>query len=238
VNLLLFEPGERVDEHRVRIGGERLRHLREVFRAAPGHRLAVGEIGGLLGSGVVAALTADHALLEIELHQPPPPRLPLAVVLALPRPKMLRRLLRAVAEFGVAELCLLHTARVEKSFWQSDLLAPAAIRGFLLQGAAQARDTRLPEVSLARRFRPFAEDRLPGLARGRRALVAHPGNYPPCPVGADSPTLLLVGPEAGFTDFEIDLAAAAGCRPVSLGARTLRVETALVAALGRLGTPP
>ena len=152
-------------------------------------------------------------------------------------PKMLRRLLRAVAEFGVSDVVLVNGERVEKSFWQSDLLTDTALREYCLAGAAQGRDTRLPAVTLRRRFRPFAEDELPALCAGRRALVAHPGAAVSCPASPAGPLLLAIGPEAGFNDFEVGLLQAAGCLPVTLGPRTLRVETALVAALGRLGAP-
>jgi len=237
MNLLLFHSDEREDDDRVRIRGRRARHLREVFAASPGHELPVGELGGRLGRGTVLSLGDDDALLAVTLERDPPPRLPLALVLALPRPKMLRRLLRAVAEFGVSELYLMNSERVEKSFWQSELLAEPALTDYLSAGAAQARDTRLPVVALRRRFRPFVEDELPALCRGRQALLAHPGPYPPCPASPVGPLLLTVGPEAGFNDFEVALLERAGCRPVSLGVRTLRVETALVAALGRLAAP-
>lgn len=234
MNLLLFESGEREGNDRVRLRGPRLQHLREVWRARPGHRVAIGEIGGRLGTATLLAIDERSALLAVELDREPPPRLPLTLVLALPRPKMLRRLLRASAEFGVETLLLVNCERVEKSYWQSELLAPASLRAFLLAGAAQARDTRLPSLRLARRFRPFAEDELPALCAGREALLAHPGPFPPCPTDLQGPGLLAVGPEAGFNAFEVARLAGAGCRPVSLGARTLRVETALVAALGRL----
>ena len=237
MNLLLFDAAERESNDRVRIRGRRARHLREVFAAVPGHVLPVGEIGGRLGTATVLRLNGDDALLAVTLEREPPPRLPLVLVLALPRPKMLRRLLRAVAEFGVSDLVLINSERVEKSFWQSDLLDDAALRDYCLAGAAQARDTRLPAITLRRRFRPFAEDELPALCAGRRALLAHPGASLPCPASPAGPLLLAIGPEAGFNAFEAGLLEAAGCTPVSLGPRTLRVETALVAALGRLGAP-
>jgi 16S rRNA (uracil1498-N3)-methyltransferase len=43
--------------------------------------------------------------------------------------------------------------------------------------------------------------------------------------------LLMVGPEGGFTEKEADDARAAGCRPVSLGRRILRTETAALVGL-------
>jgi len=41
---------------------------------------------------------------------------------------------------------------------------------------------------------------------------------------------LLIGPEGGFTDDELQLARAKGATPISLGPRILRTETAAVVA--------
>lgn len=234
MNLLLFSDADRNDAGQVVVRGRQLRHLREVLGGRPGDRVRIGELGGRMGCGEILAVDADRALLAATLDQPPPPKLPLELVLALPRPKMLRRILRMVAECGVPQLHLINSYRVEKSYWQSPLLAATAMREYLLQGLEQARDTVLPEVACHRLFRPFTEDRLPGLCRGRRALVAHPGDHPPCPHGLERPTLLTVGPEGGFIPYEVDRLRAAGCEVVSLGSRILRVETAVASLLGRL----
>jgi RsmE family RNA methyltransferase len=233
VNILLFSASER-SGNEVCLTGPRLRHLREVQGLGTGSRLRVGELHGLLGHGEIVRMDAHEARLEVVLDTPPPPRLPLIVVLALPRPKMLRRILRTLAETGVQSLHLIHSEAVQKSYWQSDLLRTATLDGYLRSGLEQVRDTRPPEVSLHRRFRPFAEDLLPTLCAGRRALIAQPGAPTPCPAGTGAPALLMLGPEGGYSAFELQLATAAGCLPVSLGARVLRVETALGCALGRL----
>jgi len=135
---------------------------------------------------------------------------------------------------GVADIHLINSYRVEKSYWQSPLLAPDALRACLVQGLAQARDTLLPRVTCHRRFRPFVEDSLPPMVAGRRALLAHPGAYPPCPAGVDAEMLVVIGPEGGFIPYEVEKLQAAGCEVVSLGPRILRVETAVPALLGRL----
>jgi RsmE family RNA methyltransferase len=155
-------------------------------------------------------------------------------VLALPRPKMLRRILRNVAEFGVAELHLINSFRVEKSYWQSPVLAEHSIREYLLQGLEQCRDTRLPVVHCHQGFKPFVEDFLPGLIAGRRALLAHPGEHPPCPRDVAGDILLVIGPEGGFIPYEVQKLQDAGCEVISLGPRILRVENAIISVLGRL----
>jgi len=238
LNLLLFSAEDRLGPTRIRVQDRRLRHLLEVHRAQAGDRLRVGEIGGLVGDGEVLAIGDDSAELEIALRDPPPPKLPLTLVLALPRPKMLRRILRGATEMGVADIHLVNSYRVEKSYWQSPVLAPDALRACLLQGLAQARDTLLPPVTCHPRFKPFVEDSLPALVAGRRALLAHPGAYPPCPDGVDGEILAVVGPEGGFIPYEVDKLQVAGCEVVSLGPRILRVETAVPALLARLCRAP
>ena len=233
MNLLLFTPDELAADGTLRVGGRRLAHLQSVLQAQVGDRLRVGAIGGDRGHGTLLSVDAREARLQVVLDRPPPAPLDVTVVLALPRPKMLRRVLRSISELGVKELHLINSYRVEKSFWQSPLLEPPRLREYLLAGLEQAADTQLPHVQLHRRFRPFAEDLLPGVARGRAALLAHPAGATPFPSEPPQPALLAVGPEGGFIPFEVDMLCAAGCTAVSLGERTLRVETALPCALGR-----
>jgi len=234
VNLLLFTAADRLGEQRIRLADHRLQHLSQVLRARVGNEMRVGEVDGLTGSGRVLEIDAAQAILSIALDQAPPPKLPLCLVLALPRPKMLRRIIRTVAELGVAQLHLINSYRVEKSYWQTPALQADNLRGYLLQGLSQSRDTVLPQLRCHRRFKPFVEDVLPGLCKGRHALLAHPGEYRPCPRKLQRQTLLVIGPEGGFIPYEVEKLAAAGCKPVSLGPRILRVETALSALLGRL----
>ncbi|MEN5092702.1 16S rRNA (uracil(1498)-N(3))-methyltransferase [Pseudomonas protegens] len=234
MNLLLLEEADFIAADLVVLRDRRLTHMQEVHRVAVGDSLRVGRIGGLMGSARVLRLEPTEAELQITLDQPPPAKLPLTMVLALPRPKMLRRVLQTVAAMGVPRLVLVNSYRVEKSFWQTPFLEPEAIREQLILGLEQARDSVLPEVVIEKRFKPFVEDRLPALSAGTLGLVGHPGQYPPCPRGLDEPVTLAIGPEGGWIPYEIDLLAKAGLQPVQLGERILRVETAVTALLSRL----
>jgi RsmE family RNA methyltransferase len=236
MNLLLFSQQDRVDNNKIRIADFRLQHLREVLSADVGDSLRVGEINGLMGNAELLEQSSDEAILAVSLDQTPPPKVPLTLVLALPRPKMLRRILRTVAEMGVPELHLVNSSRVEKSYWQTPVLDEQLVEDYFLQGLMQSRDTVLPTLHLHKRFKPFVEDQLPALIGDQRALVAHPGDYPPCPVSENTPTLLVIGPEGGFIPYEVEKLQAAGCATVSLGPRILRVEnavTSLIATVGR-----
>ena len=147
---------------------------------------------------------------------------------------MLRRVLQTVSSMGVARLVLLNSYRVEKSFWQTPFLEPAAIREQLILGLEQARDTVLPEVIIEKRFKPFVEDHLPAMAAGTLGLVGHPGELPACPRAVEQAVTLAIGPEGGWIPYEVEKLTAAGLQPVQLGARILRVETAVTALLARL----
>lgn len=235
MNLLLLEERDFISEQRVRLSGRRLQHMREIHQANPGDSLRVGLLGGLMGSGRILSLTEQQAELEVSLDQPPPPKIPLTLLLAMPRPKMFRRILQHCASLGVAQIVLLNSYRVEKSFWQTPFLQPDSIRENLLLGLEQARDTILPELHIEKRFKPFVEDRLPELLGDSLGLVAHPGDYPPCPRAVDGAVTLAIGPEGGWIAYEVDKLIEAGLQPVQLGERILRVETAVTALVARLG---
>jgi RsmE family RNA methyltransferase len=234
VNLLLLEDGDFIAAGTVQLSGRRLKHLLEVHRVAVGDSLRVGRIGGLMGQGQVIQLDAHSATLEVSVDQPPPAKLPLTLLLALPRPKMLRRVLQTVSSMGVPRLILLNSYRVEKSFWQTPFLEPAAIREQLILGLEQSRDTVLPDVIIEKRFKPFVEDQLPAIAANTLGLVGHPGDYPSCPRAVEQPITLAIGPEGGWIPYEVEKLQQAGLQPVQLGERILRVETAVTALLARL----
>lgn len=237
MNLLLLDPGDFVSDGTVRLRGRRLAHVRGVLRPRIGDTLRVGVLGGRLGSARVAALSADELVLDPPaLGDAPPPRAGIDLLLAVPRPKALAKILPAVAALGVDRLVLLNAARVEKSYFGAGVLQPSSIDALLRLGLEQARDTVLPEVLVRPLFRPFVEDEAEALlAAATLRLVAHPPASLPCPGRAHaSRVAVAVGPEGGWVPFEIELLATRGFRPVSLGPRVLRVETVLPLLVGLL----
>jgi RsmE family RNA methyltransferase len=234
MNLLLLEQADFVAAGRVVLRDRRFTHMQDVHKVEVGDSLRVGLIDGLMGHAEVVRMEGHEAELSVTLDQPPPAKLPLTLILALPRPKMLRRVFQTLATMGVGKVVLVNSYRVEKSFWQTPFLEPAAIREQLILGLEQARDTVLPEVIIEKRFKPFVEDRLPGMAQGTLGLVGHPGAYPLCPRHLDEAVTLAIGPEGGWIPYEVDLLGKAGLQPVQLGERILRVETAVAVLLARL----
>jgi 16S rRNA (uracil1498-N3)-methyltransferase len=235
MNLIILFPDDGLDSSgRVRLRGRRLKHVLDVHRAAVGDELRVGLLGGSIGSGRVLLLTPDVLEMEVRLDHAPPLPLPVTLILALPRPKVLRRVLRTASSMGAKRIILLNSWRVEKSYWQSPFLETAAMNEQLILGLEQARDTLLPEIQLRPLFKPFVEDELPRLVQDTLALVAHPTALADCPRNTFRAVTLAIGPEGGFIPYEVEKFVDCGFAPISLGERILSTETAVPALLARL----
>ena len=234
MNLILLSPEDFIAQDRVRLTGRRLAHVQEVHRASVGDHLCVGLLGGAMGSGHLTRLDSECLEMDVILDQPPPPKLPLTLVLALPRPKVLNRVLASATSLGVARIYLVNAWKVEKGYWKSPRMVEENLRLQRVLGLEQAKDTVLPELHLRRLFRPFAEEELPGITSGSLALVGHPGAPLSCPREIETPVTLAVGPEGGWIDSELASLQDAGFQAVDLGARILRTETAVAALVGRL----
>jgi len=235
MNLLLLKESDFLSPGRAVVRGRRLEHARSVLRLSPGDSLKAGMLGGMIGEAKVASIDKESMeLVDCRFDSPPPKPVSLALIVALPRPQSLKKLLHFVASSGVKKLFLVSSARVEKSYWSSSAMKPEAIEEELLLGLEQGVDTVMPSVELRRRLRPFIEDELPFLGEGALKFIAHPGASEPCPGCAGRECLLAIGPEGGFIDRELELFAKAGFKPVSAGERILRVEFAAAFISGML----
>ena len=141
MNIVLLKETDWIDARSVRLDDHRAEHLARILKVTLGQTVRVGLINGDKGIGRITAVGNDTITLDVDLTDAPPPRHRTQLVLALPRPKMLRRILRTVAEFGVSELHLIHSYRVEKSFWQSPYLDQDKVEVALIQGLERAGDT-------------------------------------------------------------------------------------------------
>lgn len=234
MNLALLFDEDFVAPDRAALQGRRLEHIKSVLDVSIGDQLPVGRVNGLMGLGEVVKLTDSEAELVVMLDKQPPAPLPLTLVLAMPRPKMFRRILQTSATLGIKDIWLINSYKVEKSFWQTPLLSDKNLREELTLGLEQAKDTGMPSVHIRKLFKPFVEDELPALLKDKQALVAHPGTSTACPTHLNRAAALCIGPEGGFTSYEVGKLEEAGCQSVHLGTRILRVETAVPVLVSRL----
>ncbi len=216
------------------LNDRRFKHIKEVHKAEAGDKLRVGILHGNTGLGKVIEISEKSVTLELSLTDEPLKPLPLTLILALPRPKMLKRILQSAASLGVAEIYLINSYKVDKSYWSSPVLSEDSLNEHLQLGLEQGISTQLPKIHLRKRFKPFVEDELGAIAKGSEKLVAHPYNASPCPIAVDQSTTLIIGPEGGFIEYEINKLCEIHFQTISLGKRILRVETAIPFAIAKL----
>ena len=235
MNCILLDMHELAgDKGLVPLTGRRADHIRDVLRANAGDTLRVGVLNGRIGSARLVSIDKNEAVLDVLLDRPPPPPSLVTLICALPRPKSMRKVVHAATVMGVKNLYFIESWKVDKSYWQTPWLEPGYLRELVILALEQAVDTVLPSIHQKRRFKPFVEDELPAIALGSRVLAAHPGADSTCPRGVDGPTILAIGPEGGFTQYEVESLQARGFQAVSIGERILRVDEAVPAILGRL----
>ncbi|MCI5227370.1 MAG: RsmE family RNA methyltransferase, partial [Candidatus Electrothrix sp. AX2] len=168
MNILLFEQHEldRSNTNRLVLTDHRARHIHTVLMSKPGDTLRIGKVNGKMGQGKIISMDDHSVELEVQLSPvncPAPPLPEVELILALPRPIMLQRIVKQATVMGVRRFHLIRSAKVEKSFFQTPVLQPDKIKELLLEGLTQAVDTRLPEVLIHHRFKPFVQDTVPTL---------------------------------------------------------------------------
>jgi RsmE family RNA methyltransferase len=241
MNIILVH-AEEIQGNCVCLSDHRAKHIVKVLRAEEGGRLKIGCINGNLGAGEITSIVKKYPFsvnITVELNEPARPKPDLDLILALPRPIMLKRILSQVTALGVGTIHLINANRVEKSFWKASLLAPEEYTEHLIQGLEQAVDTRVPDVVVHEKFKPFIEDYLPGItSRYGCCICAHPGGDMPLASAVQNgdarDVLLAIGPEGGWVDFEVEKFRELQFQCCTLGDRILKVDTAVIAIHARI----
>lgn len=253
LNRLLVEPSEvqwNSSPPRVTLPPSDARsvHVRNILGSPPAVR-----------AGVTDAFLVDDAPLEVlgdgsvvvelceRLRRAPPPPPDVTLLLAMPRPKVLQRLLPQIAAIGVRRIVVCGAYKVEKAYWASDVVKrEELVRGALIEGVMQAGvDCIVPEVTFERFLKPFLEDRLGEVAgEGVLRIVAEPDEEGTRveevlrgarAAGGGREVLLAVGPEGGWMPRELSmLEGGHGFQRVCLGARILKTDAAVIILLGIL----
>jgi RsmE family RNA methyltransferase len=242
MNLIVYEAEELREDGSLVISGERARHLITVLKVSPGARLRVGQLGGQVGTAVVSLVGSDEVVLrslELEPVLLPPP---VNLIVAMPRPQTLKKVLQTAAMMQVSRLILVRAVRGERSYFSTPVLNPANLRHHLRLGLEQGISTFLPEVSIYDNFGRFMGNELSKLVRedspklladprakkGFSELALETG------LSHEEDVTLAVGPEGGWVDAESSLFMQKGFNSFSCGPWVLRVETAVSVLLGQL----
>ncbi len=172
-----------------------------------------------------------------------------SLILALPRPLALGRLLPMMAQMGVEDLILTSAQKVPKDYFGSHLFRkPMEIRKALIEGLCQAADVQMPTVTVVKRLKPFLEDDLDNMFPREKfaRVIAHPQrkdgdialrmgqiSFPNSTEKINRKRILLaVGPEGGWAEpYELDMFKDHSFQQVTLGSRILRSDVAVISLL-------
>lgn len=233
MNIVLLEAEQTQSEFWKIDNPRQIQHLSQHVQLNAGDTLKVGIRNGERYLTEVISVSEQQIRIRPIQLEAIPAKLPVHLILALPRPKVLRRIIMDAVTLGVERISLIHSYRVDKSYWQSPFLQH--LDDYVTLGLEQAGDTIEPEIQLYKRFKPFVEDVLPTFISDQKpAYVAHPYAEQQMPHAIQHSCCLIVGPEGGFIPFEVDLFKKNGCQARRLGNRILRTETAVSHILGRL----
>ena len=233
MNIVLLDERQTQNEIWMIRSTRQLEHLIQHVKVAVGDSLKVGVRGGKRYLTEILSISEQGIAVKAIREEEIPAKLPVTLIVALPRPKVLRRLIMDAVTMGVDKIILIHSYRVDKSYWQTPFLSK--LNEYVTLGLEQAGDSIEPEIHLYKRFKPFVEDVLPSfISEHQPAYVAHPYAEQPMPHAIQHACTVVVGPEGGFIPYEVELLQKNGCQAVSLGNRILRTENAVPYILGRL----
>lgn len=243
MNVLVLLPDEITTPSQAVVANERLQWVHESYSLTEGLRIPAVVYGGMTGTATVVHVLPDRVEFEIAMHSPPPKRLPLELVVAVPRPQTVKKVLHAATVFGVQRIHFIRTALVVKSYLDSRALSAECIFTETVAALAQCGDSVAPAVEVHRLFAPFIQDYLPALMQdgesaGGMGIFADTGlaehRASVDVLKGKRRIVLAVGPEKGWTDHERMQFRELGFIPWSLGERVVRVDTAVVAFLGQM----
>lgn len=232
VNRILFTESEVGKTKIIEVDDSRAVHMLKVLHVELGDTVRVGILDGAIGEAEVVGLDCGRVLLN-PIWENVPAASSLNLLLALPRPKVLKRLWAPLASLGLNKIIITNAGKVERNYFDTHWLQPENYQPLLVEGLVQAGDTLMPEVIIRRRFKPFIEDELDVLLPNSTRILAHPHtNRRFSDIKGDNNQLLLaIGPEGGWNEFELELLKQHNFQSVSAGTRILRTDVACIALL-------
>ena len=236
MNLILLQPSDFRDDGLAVLSDERARHIRKVLKAVPGKVLRIGLLNGPLGKGTMLSVDQDEVCLQCVVEEEAPPEPKIDLLMAMPRPKVMKRLWAQLAALGVGRIVLINADKVERFYFDTHVLEPDFYHARLIEGLQQARCTHLPEVLVRKRFKPFVEDELGSLFPEHVKLLADPSGEKRVADFEfnDERVLLAIGPEGGWTAYELEMLQAHGFELFGMGNRILRTDTVCIGLLSTL----
>ena len=224
------------DEATASLTGEQATHLIRVLRAQPGMEFDI-VAGDRVYHAVIAGITGDSVRFNLVAEIPAEPALPVTLLLAVFKFDRMEWAIEKATELGVARVIPVVTRRSEKHLARSAPARAERWRRIAHESAKQSRRSDVPVIEEAVPLKTAATREGDAvklvLAEQERSTTLRAALEEALKnTGDDFPEIrLAVGPEGGWAEEEEALFDDAGWKPVSLGPRILRAETAAIAAL-------
>lgn len=243
MNMLLCRPEQIVEKDDGTVqciieDSRRVEHIRNILKLKNGDDCKAGLLDKGCVNGRINSVSSSQVVVDLELAnmEKAPEKMPLTLFIAMQRPNTLKKVIHCAVTMGVEKICFFGSYKVEKSYWQSSVLTDKNFQFELDLALEQCKDPIVPEIIFCRYFKDFTENILIPFAAEKPVFIAHPAgranNVSSVLAGANTAGCgLVVGPEGGFTDYEVGRLQETGVHLLSLGDRVLRTEFALAALL-------
>ena len=232
MNMILFDALP--ESNLIPASDERARHILEVLKLKEGNSFRMGIINQSEGDAVIISIEGGDILFSYEPKTVPVMH-PVTLLCAQVRPICMKRILREAVSLGVKRIILCGSDTGEKSYLSSNLYKTGEYKEYLLDGAMQACHAGMSEVLFANTadgaIRMVNEH-----CSGSDLIVLDNvvGSVPLSSAEIGPEAVIAIGPERGWSDRERRLFSEAGYRPMLLGSRVLRTETACSAGVALL----
>ena len=200
-------------------------HAVRVMRVQVGDEVELFDGKGHQSQGIITAIKRNQCECEAaassSISREPSTRVDLGI--ALPKPDRAKELIERLTELGVHSVTPLLAQRSQRP--PSASLLEKLSRA-VVEACKQCGRNHLMEIRSTQSADEFFRD-----SDGGNKLIAHPSaeSVRLASIQRDQPCIAAVGPEGGWTDEEVESARSHGFRPLSLGSRIYRIETAAVA---------
>jgi len=221
------------------LDGKEGRHAATVRRIAVGERLVFADGRGGIADVEVVAVAKDRldaAVLARRTVEPARPRV--TIVQALPKSDRSELAVELATEAGADRFVPWQSSRCVARWDSKADKGVARWRAVATAAAKQSRRAHVPVVEPLHRTADTLAFVHGVVAAGGVVAVLHESATVPfasLPLADASELVLVVGPEGGLDDDEVDGLVAVGATAVSLGPTVLRTSTAAAVALGAVG---
>jgi 16S rRNA (uracil1498-N3)-methyltransferase len=220
-----YAPKENFIKDKITLSLEETRHLRDVLRLRESEKINIFDGEGREFSGEIETIAKKETVLKIIEEVAPTSResdLDLSLAVALLKGEKFDLVIQKAVELGVTKFVPMNTKRTDVKLKDAEKKIERWQK-IALEAAKQCGRAKLMQIELPQDFAQLIKS-----SEGTKVLFAERSGNKFAEIKTDKKITAFIGPEGGWEDSEIELAASNGCQIITLGGRILRAETAVI----------